>query len=410
MSGAESLNHYQVLGVESNATAEEISKAYKREARVRHPDKNPEDEHATEKFQALQQAYDVLGNEDRRKLYDRQQGQNLQQSGEKKAQEIHTLNIEQFKKLLKTINEELSVEKLNEANVPAHMKEELGLQPDMENETDAESQVSASPTDETKQQPTNENQVALIPNELALQDENKEFDSVYKISTGDPNSSVYMLHSSLTGNTRLCSDNWNEKSIDAAVAALKANKENSKDPENFTVKLKNRDHPMAMKPEMRQYLEKRLQQEGLNYEYVKKEGLFDKIKNTAKKIMGKDEKPQRAIKAQPEPKVKAIENGDRSSTPSPQPGGSQKKLSPEQKKQKKLEAEKQRLLEKAKELGSSKEQLAAYNKQLDKNSGKISNALALSIDKKMGNRSEIKASKSDENQNSYSSSPRPKPK
>lgn len=64
-------DYYEVLGVEKNATAEEIKKAYRKKAIQYHPDKNPGDKKAEEKFKEAAEAYDVLSNPDKRARYDR---------------------------------------------------------------------------------------------------------------------------------------------------------------------------------------------------------------------------------------------------------------------------------------------------------------------------------------------------
>lgn len=63
---------YDVLGVETGATQAEIRKSYYELARTCHPDKNPDDPEANEKFQALGEAYQVLGDEERRRNYDKE--------------------------------------------------------------------------------------------------------------------------------------------------------------------------------------------------------------------------------------------------------------------------------------------------------------------------------------------------
>ncbi|KAI9832614.1 MAG: hypothetical protein M1826_001564 [Phylliscum demangeonii] len=63
--------YYDVLGVSTNATELEIKKAYRRLAIVHHPDKNPGDESAHAKFQAIGEAYQVLSNTELRKRYDK---------------------------------------------------------------------------------------------------------------------------------------------------------------------------------------------------------------------------------------------------------------------------------------------------------------------------------------------------
>ncbi len=62
---------YQTLGVDRKASKEQISKAYRELARKYHPDLNPDDESAKMKFQEVQSAFDVLGDEKKRKMYDR---------------------------------------------------------------------------------------------------------------------------------------------------------------------------------------------------------------------------------------------------------------------------------------------------------------------------------------------------
>jgi len=62
---------YKILGVKRNANTNAIKKAYRKLAKERHPDRNPDDPKATEKFQELSTAYDVLSDEDKRKLFDR---------------------------------------------------------------------------------------------------------------------------------------------------------------------------------------------------------------------------------------------------------------------------------------------------------------------------------------------------
>jgi molecular chaperone DnaJ len=62
---------YDTLGVSKGASPDEIKKAYRKLAREYHPDKNPGDAAAEEKFKEVQTAYDVLADEDKRKQYDR---------------------------------------------------------------------------------------------------------------------------------------------------------------------------------------------------------------------------------------------------------------------------------------------------------------------------------------------------
>ena len=68
---AEKRDYYEVLGVDRSATEEEIKKAYRKKAIQYHPDKNPGDKDAEEKFKEAAEAYDVLSNPDKRARYDR---------------------------------------------------------------------------------------------------------------------------------------------------------------------------------------------------------------------------------------------------------------------------------------------------------------------------------------------------
>jgi molecular chaperone DnaJ len=61
---------YKVLGVSKNATPEEIKKSYKRLARQHHPDRNPGNKGAEDKFKSLSEAYSVLSHPEKRKQYD----------------------------------------------------------------------------------------------------------------------------------------------------------------------------------------------------------------------------------------------------------------------------------------------------------------------------------------------------
>ncbi|GIL69852.1 hypothetical protein Vretimale_10106 [Volvox reticuliferus] len=61
---------YEVLGLSKDASQEEIKKAYRQRALQLHPDKNPGNEDAKAKFQLLQKVYAILGDEEKRKVYD----------------------------------------------------------------------------------------------------------------------------------------------------------------------------------------------------------------------------------------------------------------------------------------------------------------------------------------------------
>ncbi|CAH9102821.1 unnamed protein product [Cuscuta europaea] len=98
---------YEILGVEKSASQQEIKKAYHRLALRLHPDKNPDNEEAKEKFQELQKVMSVLGDEDKRAVYD-QTGciddadlaedfaQNLKQFLKSMLKEVTEADIEEF--------------------------------------------------------------------------------------------------------------------------------------------------------------------------------------------------------------------------------------------------------------------------------------------------------------------------
>ncbi len=73
------IDYYKILGVNKNATEEEIKKAYRKLARKLHPDLNPNDKEANKKFQQLNEANEVLSDPEKRKKYD-QYGKDWQHS------------------------------------------------------------------------------------------------------------------------------------------------------------------------------------------------------------------------------------------------------------------------------------------------------------------------------------------
>lgn len=63
-------NYYEILGVDENATADEIKKKYRKLSIQFHPDRNPDNKEAEEKFKEIAEAYETLSDEDKRKQYD----------------------------------------------------------------------------------------------------------------------------------------------------------------------------------------------------------------------------------------------------------------------------------------------------------------------------------------------------
>ena len=67
----EYIDYYKILGIDKNASQEEIKKAYRKAARKLHPDLNPNDKEANKKFQQVNEANEVLSDPEKRKKYDK---------------------------------------------------------------------------------------------------------------------------------------------------------------------------------------------------------------------------------------------------------------------------------------------------------------------------------------------------
>ena len=65
------MDYYDLLGVQRNATNEQIKKAYRQQALKYHPDRNPDDKESEEKFKEISNAFQVLSDSDKRQIYDR---------------------------------------------------------------------------------------------------------------------------------------------------------------------------------------------------------------------------------------------------------------------------------------------------------------------------------------------------
>lgn len=79
------IDYYKILGINKNASQEDVKKAYKKLARKFHPDLNPEDKDAHRKFQEINEANEVLSDPEKRKKYD-QYGENWKHADEFEAQ------------------------------------------------------------------------------------------------------------------------------------------------------------------------------------------------------------------------------------------------------------------------------------------------------------------------------------
>ena len=90
----EFIDYYKELGIEKNADADQIKKAYRKLARKYHPDVNPNDKEANKKFQQINEANEVLSDAEKRKKYDRY-GKDWQH-GEAKQQAYNSQRQSQY--------------------------------------------------------------------------------------------------------------------------------------------------------------------------------------------------------------------------------------------------------------------------------------------------------------------------
>lgn len=91
------MDYYEILGVSKTATSDEIKKAYRTLAFKYHPDRNPDDKEAEEKFKKIAAAYEVLGDEQKRRHYDLTgQADNQQQYTYNRSQNYGTYGSSPF--------------------------------------------------------------------------------------------------------------------------------------------------------------------------------------------------------------------------------------------------------------------------------------------------------------------------
>ncbi|MFH1619305.1 MAG: DnaJ domain-containing protein, partial [bacterium] len=74
-------DYYQILGIPRNATQDEIKSAFRRAALKHHPDRNPGDRASEEKFKEMNEAYEVLSDSSKRRIYDQHGREGLRAGG-----------------------------------------------------------------------------------------------------------------------------------------------------------------------------------------------------------------------------------------------------------------------------------------------------------------------------------------
>ncbi len=86
-------DYYEILEISRDASSEEIKKAYRKLALKYHPDRNPGDKEAEEKFKMINEAYQVLSDEEKRAIYDRYGKEGLDNQGFRHYSEMNTEDI-----------------------------------------------------------------------------------------------------------------------------------------------------------------------------------------------------------------------------------------------------------------------------------------------------------------------------
>ena len=89
------MDYYEILGVSRDASQEDIKKSFRKLALKYHPDRNPDNvEKSTERFKQIIAAYEVLGNEEKRRMYDQSLGEEVdpQSSARDESEDIYNYN------------------------------------------------------------------------------------------------------------------------------------------------------------------------------------------------------------------------------------------------------------------------------------------------------------------------------
>lgn len=87
-------DYYEILSVERTASGEEIKRSYRRMAMKYHPDRNPDDAEAEARFKECAEAYEVLSDPDRRRIYDQHGHEGLRGAGAQAAHDFSRMNVE----------------------------------------------------------------------------------------------------------------------------------------------------------------------------------------------------------------------------------------------------------------------------------------------------------------------------